>query len=302
MQAVLSGWFGMSVLAALGLVIGSFLNVVIARVPEGLSIVSPGSRCPRCGHVLRWYENIPVLSWLALRARCSGCEQPISWRYPAVELLTGVLFVLAGALLGWGWELAAALLMIGLLIPLTFIDLDHWLLPNELTFPGIAVGILIAIPMGWLRVRDAAIGAAAGYLVFWALEWIGQKAFKKEALGGGDKNLLALIGAFLTWKSLPAVIFLSSLQGSIIGLALIAARGRAGPSWSEEQVAAAEEAKKRNAEKGPDEELEDDWVPGATNMPFGPWLAISAVEVLLFGSLLAERLPWPTSLLLGGGR
>jgi len=297
MQQLMAAW-----LFVLGLAVGSFLNVVIARVPEGLSIVRPGSRCPRCGHVLRWYENIPLVSWLALRARCSGCAQPISWRYPAIELLTGLLFVLAGALLGWTWELAAALLMFGFLIPLTFIDLDHWLLPHQLTFPGIAAGVLIAIPMGWPRVRDAALGAAAGYLLFWGMEWIGEKVFKKEALGGGDKDLLALIGAFLTYKSLPAVIFLSSLQGSVIGLALLAARGRAGPSWSEEELAEAEERKRRNAERGPDEELEDDWVPGATNMPFGPWLALAAVEVLLVGPLIAERLPWPTSVLLGGAR
>ncbi len=290
-------WIGV-----VGLAIGSFLNVVIARLPGGLSIVRPRSRCPNCGRQLTWQENVPVLSWLALRGRCQGCRAPISIRYPLVELLTGALFYASAAAFGLSWELLAAIMLIGFLIPLTFIDLDHWLLPNELTFPGVAVGLLVSLPLGWPRVRDAAIGAAAGYLAFWALEWIGEKVFRKEALGGGDKNLLALIGAFLTYKSLPAVIFLSSLQGSIVGIALLAARGRAGPSWSEEERAAAAERKRRNAEKGPEEELEDDWVPGATNMPFGPWLAVAAVEVLLVGGLLAERLPWPTSVLIGGAR
>ncbi|WP_414641224.1 prepilin peptidase, partial [Archangium sp.] len=195
----------------MGLLFGSFLNVVIARVPYGQSIVSPRSRCPQCGHQLAWYENIPVLSWLGLRGRCSSCGEPISWRYPAIELLTALLFFACQRRFGWSPELVSGLILVLLLVSLSFIDLEHWILPHELTLPGIAAGLALAVPLGLERVRDAAIGAAAAFLIFWGMEWLGEKIFKKEALGGGDKYLLALIGAFLTWKVLLGVIFLSSL-------------------------------------------------------------------------------------------
>ncbi|NRD68193.1 prepilin peptidase, partial [Corallococcus exiguus] len=121
----------------LGLCFGSFLNVVIARVPEGLSIVRPGSRCPKCGHMLAWYENIPVLSWLGLRGKCRGCGMPISPRYVLVELLTGLLFLACLKRFDWTYELVPALVLVFLLVPLTFIDLEHWILPFSLTLPGI---------------------------------------------------------------------------------------------------------------------------------------------------------------------
>ena len=149
----------------LGLVVGSFLNVVIARVPAGLSVVSPGSRCPHCGHVLAWYENIPLLSWLVLRARCRQCKAPISARYPAVELLVGLLFAACAVRFGPGWELVRALLMVGFLVPLAFIDLEHWLLPYSLTLPGAATGLLSAIPLGLEAVTASVIGAAATHLL-----------------------------------------------------------------------------------------------------------------------------------------
>lgn len=288
-------------LFVIGLCIGSFLNVVIARVPREQSLVHPRSRCPRCGHQLAWYENIPVVSWLALRGRCRSCGQPISPRYVIVELLTGLLFLACRARFGWDWPLVLGLTLIVILIPLTFIDLEHWLLPFVITIPGIFAGILVSIPLGWIRVRDAAIGAAAGFLLFWAMEFIGEKIFKKEALGGGDKFLLALLGAFLTWKALLGVVFLSSLQGALVGGLLLAIRGRAGPA----PVEAPEEPKEQPAEApGQEEEEEDDdddWEPGPTNMPFGPWLALSGLELLLFGPALSAVLPSLTARMLGAG-
>jgi leader peptidase (prepilin peptidase)/N-methyltransferase len=217
--------------ASLGLVIGSFLNVVIARVPHGQSVVKPRSRCPRCGHSLPWYENIPVFSWLALRGRCSGCREPISPRYPLVELMTGVLFVACLQRFGWTWELVSALVLVCLLIPLTFIDLEHWILPFALTLPGIVLGIVLAVPLGLERLRDAIIGAVVAYFVFWGMEWVGEKIFQQEALGGGDKYLLAMLGAFLTYKSLLGLVFLSSLQGALVGVVMLLVRGRAGPEY-----------------------------------------------------------------------
>ncbi|HEX5748702.1 MAG TPA: prepilin peptidase [Archangium sp.] len=296
----------------MGLLFGSFLNVVIARVPAGESIVHPRSRCPRCGHQLAWYENIPVLSWLALRARCSSCGLPISWRYPLIELLTALLFLACQRRFGWTPELVAALVLVLLLVPLSFIDLEHWILPHELTWPGIAAGVVLSWPMGWGRVQDAIIGAVVGFLVFWGMEWLGEKIFKKEALGAGDKDLLALIGAFLTWKPLLAVIFLSSLQGAVVGSLLLLVRGRAGPApdpepgpestpappVGPEPVDTGGEEKKAEDE----EEEEDDWEPGPTSIPFGPWLSLAALEVMLLGPLLREVLPVPLDMLFAGAR
>jgi len=299
--------FGAS-LAILGLVLGSFLNVVIARVPRGESIVRPRSRCPHCGHALPWHENIPLFSWLYLRGKCSSCKTPISWRYPMVELLTALLFLACLRRFGWTWELAAALMLTTLLIPLTFMDLEHWLLPFALTIPGIALGILFSIPLGLEQVRDSALGAAAGFFGFLALEQVGRKIFKKEALGGGDKYLLATIGAFLTYRSLLGVVFLASLQGALVGSILLAVQGRAGPAPpppaqdKPTQAPPAPGAGKSDASPTLSPDEEEDWRPGPTNLPFGPWLALGALEVMLLGPWLAEQLPWRAmQILVSGG-
>jgi leader peptidase (prepilin peptidase) / N-methyltransferase len=321
----------------MGLLFGSFLNVVIARVPHDLSVVHPRSRCPQCGHQLAWYENIPVLSWLALRARCSSCGKSISWRYPLIELLTALLFLACQRRFGWTPELVAALILVLLLVPLSFIDLEHWILPQQLTWPGIAAGVVLSVPMGLERVRDSVIGAVAGFLVFWGMEWLGEKIFKKEALGAGDKDLLALIGAFLTWKPLLAVIFLSSLQGAVVGSLLLLVRGRAGPApepepgaepGSEPVIApppATATGTERSESGGPGpvpqpqpvgteaadtgsdargeaegDDEEDDWEPGPTSIPFGPWLSLAALEVMLLGPWLREVLPVPLDMLFAG--
>jgi leader peptidase (prepilin peptidase)/N-methyltransferase len=281
-------------------------------VPHDQSIVHPRSRCPRCGHQLAWYENIPVLSWLALRARCGSCGLPISWRYPFIELLTAALFFACQRRFGWTPELVSGLVLVLVLVPLAFIDLEHWILPRELTLPGLAAGLALSVPLGMERLLEAAIGAAAGYLLFWALEWVGEKIFKKEALGGGDKHLLALIGAFLTWKALLGVIFLSSFQGAVVGSLLLLVRGRAGPAPESEDSTEPAPGERPPGESAPqaapeqagaqqaDEEEEDDWVPGPTNIPFGPWLALAALEVMLLGPWVREVLPVPLDILLTG--
>ena len=177
------------------------------------------------------------------------------------------------------------------------IDLEHWLLPFALTIPGIALGLLFSIPLGLERLRDSALGAAAGFFGFLALEHIGRKIFKKEALGGGDKYLLAMIGAFLTYRSLLGVVFLASLQGALVGSILLALHGRAGPAPPPE-----DENKPLEAPPAPGADGEDDWRPGPTNLPFGPWLALGALEVMLLGPWLAERLPWRAmQILVSGG-
>lgn len=288
-------------LVVFGLIFGSFLNVVIARLPAGESLAWPGSRCPRCGHAIRWWENIPVLSWVLLRARCSGCKGAISWRYPLVEALTAGLFVACQQRYGWTYALVPALVMVCLLVPLTFIDLEHWILPHELTWTGIAAGVLLAIPAGKDAVVESAVGAAVAFGGFWAMEYLGAWMFKKEALGGGDKFLLALIGAFLGWRSLLGVVLLSSLQGSLVGLVMLAIQGRAGPAPTpppQEPKAGEGDGRQPGAEG---EALEDDWVPGPTNIPFGPWLAAAALELVLLGPWFRAHLPQAFAEVLGTG-
>jgi leader peptidase (prepilin peptidase)/N-methyltransferase len=275
-------------LTVLGLIVGSFLNVVIARVPHGLSVVSPRSRCPLCGHSLSWFENIPVFSWLFLRARCRSCKAPISIRYPAIELLTGALYLACLARFDWTLELGAALVLVTLLVPLTFIDLEHWILPFELTIPGIVSGLIFGLLHGAQGALDAAIGAAVGFFSFWLLEWVGLKVFKKEALGGGDKYLLAMLGAFLTYRPMLGLIFLASIQGAIVGSLLLAIHGRAGPAPSPAEPTEAPL------------DGEEDWVPSATSIPYGPWLSLAGLEVLLLSEPMADILPETLRWFVGG--
>ncbi len=316
-------------LVLLGLVVGSFLNVVIARLPAGESLVRPRSRCPSCGHQIAWYENVPVLSWLLLRGRCSGCHAPISIRYPLVESLTALLFFACWRRFGWSYELAPALLFVTLLIALTFIDAEHWILPLELTVPGTVLGIAMALPIGSERFVDALLGAGVGFLTFRAFEYVGWKIFKKEALGAGDKFLLALIGAYLSHRALVAVIAFASLQGALFGGLSLLVTGRAGPAtdggdaddgpeptvtmtWAFLQPGLSVGRRllllpysiflQPIPDEPKDEEgVEVDWQPGPTNMPFGPYLALGALEVLLLGPLLAQTFrPFGADWLLGG--
>jgi leader peptidase (prepilin peptidase) / N-methyltransferase len=316
------------VLGVLGLLIGSFLNVVIARVPSGESIVSPPSHCPKCNHRIAWYENVPVLSWLLLRGKCSSCKAPISPRYVLVELLTGLLFVLCFLRFGVGWPLVGALLFVSFVVPLIFTDAEHWILPDQLTLPGIAFGVLVQIPLGADAVWTAVFGAVTGFLVLRAMEWFGWLAFRKEAMGGGDKFLLALVGAFLGWRPMLGIISMSAMQAAVWGIAMLLIFGRAGPAVPGDSEARQlpDVPSEQLAPEEPDltfspaifstglswmqrlllipytvllQDIPDppqapegssdqpEWVPGKTNLPFGPWIGLAGLQIMLLGPTLS---------------
>ena len=215
-------WFGLIAAGAFGALIGSFLNVCVYRLPIGSSIVWPSSACPHCKRELSWYENIPVLSWLVLRAKCRTCRAPISIRYPFVEALTSALFVLAWWHYGPGPLLASRLVFGCALIVLFAIDLEHHLLPNAITLPGIVVGFgcsLFAEP-GWVA---SLIGIVGGGGLLYLVAEVYFRIRHEEGLGMGDPKMLAMIGAFLGWKLTFVTLMLASLTGSVVGLSLIAA-------------------------------------------------------------------------------
>lgn len=210
----------LAIVAFLGLAIGSFLNVVIHRLPRGESIVSPGSRCPACGYGLRAMDNIPVVSYLVLRGRCRQCGIRISPRYPLVEIATAALFVLHYFVFGWTPLLAVRLLFAASLVALFAIDLEHHLLPDAITLPGIGVGLLASLflPPG---IRDALIGILAGGGVLWLIGEAYYRYAGEEGMGGGDVKMLAMIGAFLGWQLVIVTLVFSSIAGSVIGVLLI---------------------------------------------------------------------------------
>lgn len=206
----------------LGACVGSFLNVVIYRLPRGESIVSPRSRCPSCGREIRPFENIPVASFLALGGRCAGCGGAISWRYPLVEGMTAVAFGGIAWVDGWGVPMARDFLFVSLLVPIAFIDIDHRIIPDELSLGGFAAGILMSfLPGGdW---KGGLLGAAAGAGILYATAAAYLKATGREGMGGGDVKLMAMIGAFLGWRGALVTIFAGSLLGVAGGV--IAMRG-----------------------------------------------------------------------------
>ena len=206
-----------------GACIGSFLNVVIYRLPLGQSIVSPPSRCPKCGYRLQWYDNVPIIGWLLLGGRCRKCRNAISIQYPLVELITALLFVLVVWLTPPGPLLATRLLLVCILIVLFGIDLEHQILPNAITLPGIVAGLLLSLiaPPG---LRDALIGVVVGGGILYAIAWGYYLWRREEGLGMGDVKMLAMIGAFLGWKAVLVTLVLSSFSGALIGVALIAAQ------------------------------------------------------------------------------
>jgi leader peptidase (prepilin peptidase)/N-methyltransferase len=210
-------------LAILGLAIGSFLNVCIHRIPRGESLNHPPSRCPACGTGLRWFDNVPVLGYLWLRGRCRSCRAPISIRYPVVEIVTMLLFLLHYAVFGWSPLLVARLLFACAMVVLFAIDLEHHLLPNVITLPGIVVGLVFSV---WLPpgIVDALIGLLAGGGALWVIGEAYYRYSGQEGMGGGDVKMLAMIGAFLGWKLVILTLVLSSVAGSVIGMLLIASR------------------------------------------------------------------------------
>ena len=227
----------------LGLMVGSFLNVVIHRLPKMLAneweaqcaalredtpaeqpkynLVLPRSACPSCGTMISAWQNIPVASWLALRGRCANCKAAISARYPLVEVLTAALSGYAVWHFGATWAGLGALLFIWALTVLTFIDFDTQLLPDSLTQPLLWAGLLFNLSNTYVSLGSAVVGAIAGYLALWSVYWLFRLVTGKEGMGYGDFKLLAAIGAWLGWKILPLTILLSSLVGAVVGIALI---------------------------------------------------------------------------------
>jgi leader peptidase (prepilin peptidase)/N-methyltransferase len=259
-----------------GLMVGSFLNVVIHRLPKMMehewhnnclelqgketpetgkyTLAHPRSACPKCGHKITVLENIPVISYLFLKGKCSGCNVAISVRYPLIEALTGLLIGLVSWKFGYTSMTLFAWLFTFALISLTFIDFDTQLLPDDITLPLLWLGLLFNLNNGFTDLKSAVIGAIAGYLILWSIYWVFKLVTGKEGMGYGDFKLLAAIGAWFGWQLLPAVILLSSVLGAVIGISLIVftKRGREIP------------------------------------MPFGPFLAIGGIAALFLGPQLAS--------------
>jgi leader peptidase (prepilin peptidase)/N-methyltransferase len=261
----------------LGLMVGSFLNVVIYRLPVMMerewqaqarefldqpqaetqppfTLARPASRCPHCGHKIRFYENIPVLSYLWLRGKCSACGAGISVRYPLIELLTGVLSVLVAWHFGFGWQAGAALLLTWALLALSMIDIDHQLLPDAITLPFLWLGLLLSLFPVFVDMRASLVGAIAGYLSLWIVYQLFKLVTGKEGMGFGDFKLLALLGAWMGWQSLPLIVLLSSAVGAVLGgtMIILQGRGRHQP------------------------------------IPFGPYLAIAGWIALLWGDRISS--------------
>lgn len=235
---------GLSVaLGVLGLVVGSFLNVVIHRLPRMLeqqweqesadfrgqdvpktkpySLAFPGSHCPSCGAEITALKNIPVLSYLFLGGRCANCGVAIPLRYPLIEVITAVIWILCGLSFGVSNALAGAMLLTAVLISLTAIDLDHQLLPDSLTLPLLWIGLLVNIDATFVSLESAVLGAVFGYLCLWSVYWLFKMITRKEGMGYGDFKLLAALGAWFGLSALPTIVLLSSLVGAVLGVALI---------------------------------------------------------------------------------
>jgi leader peptidase (prepilin peptidase)/N-methyltransferase len=242
-------WLSFALVAALGAIIGSFLNVVIHRLPLEESIVFPNSRCPSCATAIKAYDNIPVLSWVLLRGRCRSCSAPISARYPAVELLTALLFAAVFLRDGFGYVLPFDLVFVTMLIALIFIDAEHMILPDAITYPGMVFAVLarLAIPYltgtpyfddlgGWLlgafpgwpvwavSLVGALLGALAGGGVLWVIGWLWEKLRGVEAMGLGDVKMMLMVGAFLGWRLTLLTLFLGVISGSLTGVLLMVKR------------------------------------------------------------------------------
>lgn len=315
----------------LGAVVGSFLNVVIYRVPEGKSVVTPASHCPQCGHGIRWYDNIPILSWaLFLRGKCRDCGTPIPARYALVEALTGVLTLLLWVKVAWphfqsmeafgalsvstlAWPFGFYFFFICLLVAVTFVDLDHYLIPHEFTIPGMIVGVVAAFVLSSERFMEpgsmagfwppvtpwgSVIGLLVGGLVVVVIFVVYFAVRGAEGIGGGDVTLMAVMGAWLGWPSLVFIFLAASVQGVLAaGIGhLLGGRfvkhsaeiirehdERFGASEGE---SSGEKLAEESAEKSEDEEE----IAGGLAVPFGPFIALAGLEYFFLGAYLPAEL------------
>lgn len=235
-----------------GAAIGSFLNVLIHRLPEEASIIFPASHCPKCRHAIRLYDNIPLISYLFLKGRCRDCGEKISWRYPLVELITAVMALLLLWKFGPSLQFLSTFLFACALIVITFIDLDHQIIPDVISLPGIPIFFLAAVFIMHLSFRDAFLGFLIGGGILYGIAFFYELITKREGMGGGDIKLLAMIGAFLGWQSLLFVMLVSSFAGALVGITVMIAKGR------DMKYA----------------------------VPFGPFLSLGAIAYLFFGAHL----------------
>ncbi|MCP9471840.1 MAG: prepilin peptidase [Nitrospira sp.] len=208
----------------IGALVGSFLNVCIYRLPRRESIVWPGSHCPACSHPIAWYDNIPLASYLVLVGRCRSCSVPIPWRYPVVEGLNAAGYIALLWYFGLGWSTAVYALLYSSLLVVAGTDLSHKIIPNAITLPGTAVGLLSSATVLSTGLVNGLIGMLVGGGLLWLLAWLSPYLFGKEGMGGGDIKLMAMIGAFLGWKPALVTIMTGSLLGSLVGLTLIGTR------------------------------------------------------------------------------
>jgi len=273
-------WFYLTTIGLVSLCVGSFLNVVIYRLPlmmqrewqtecrtlladdlkpiktdntnAEFNLVKPNSCCPKCKAAIKPWQNIPVISWLFLKGRCASCSNPISIRYPIVEMLTAVLSLIVAYTFGATEQALLYILITWVLVALTFIDIDHMLLPDQLTLPLLWLALLASVMGYTLAPSDAIIGAACGYLSLWSVFWLFKLITGKEGMGYGDFKLLAVFGALLGWQALLSIILLSSVVGAVIGVALLSIQGK----------------------------------DKATPIPFGPYLAIAGWITMLWGTQL----------------
>ncbi|MDH4230085.1 MAG: prepilin peptidase [Nitrospirota bacterium] len=242
-------WYAVGVPVLFGLVVGSFLNVVICRLPLEQSVVSPGSRCPRCQTAIRWYDNVPLLGWLWLGAKCRACKAPISPEYPLVEAANGLLWGALAWRFGWTPALPVYLLLASSLLTLTVIDLHHQILPDRITLPGIVVGLVASatlLPVGFVGALSGAVLGAGLYLAIVVLS--------RGGMGGGDVKLIAMIGAFMGWQAVLLTTVLAATTGSLVGVVLMVAFGKG----------------RKHA------------------VPFGPFLALGALFHLFWGAQVID--------------
>jgi leader peptidase (prepilin peptidase) / N-methyltransferase len=219
-------WYPWAVAGLFGALLGSFLNVVIHRLPLGESVVTPRSRCPGCSTPIAWYDNVPVLSWLLLRGRCRACARPISVQYPLIELVTALLWLAAIARFGVGVEGLRSAIFLTLLLAIAIIDARHFIIPDHLSLGGLAAGLALAAVPGSFPFTSALLGAGLGYAFLWAIALGGERLFRKPALGVGDIHMMAMVGAFLGVSGALLTILLGSVLGLLIGVPISWWRGR----------------------------------------------------------------------------
>lgn len=255
----------------LGLLVGSFLNVCIARWPAEESVVSPRSRCPKCGTMIAWYDNIPVVSWLVLRARCRQCGLPIPVRYPLVEVATGIIWTWAAWRFGASIEALRGALFLTILLGIAMTDAREFIIPDEFSLGGTAIGLLLSMPMigGVLSWKAALLGAISGFALLYVIGFLGKMLFGREAMGGGDVKMMAMVGAFTGAAGMLLTLMIGAFVGIVLHLVTMPLRRRAGPAEA--------------TASGDVEAMSADELAAHGYLPFGVSLAIAAALVYIAG-------------------